>query len=147
MLARHRMEEYGTTEEQMAKVAVKSHKNSVHNENARYRKEFSLEQVLGSAALMRRDQVVEAVDVAHRRLEPEEAPRPRVRLIAQLHGGTLLLRQRGRSAVREEIDEHIVGTKEEGVVARLLQCAPPPVRRRQGDRLDDLDLPRRRRHI
>ena len=49
MLARRRMEEYGTTEEQMAKVAVKSHKNSVHNENARYRKEFTLEQVLGSA--------------------------------------------------------------------------------------------------
>jgi acetyl-CoA acetyltransferase len=49
MLARRRMEELGTTEEQMAKVAVKSHKNSVHNENARYRKEFTLDEVLNSA--------------------------------------------------------------------------------------------------
>ncbi len=48
MLTRRRMEDYGTTEEQLAKVAVKSHKNSVHNPNARYRKEFSLDEVLNS---------------------------------------------------------------------------------------------------
>jgi acetyl-CoA acetyltransferase len=46
MLARRCMEDYGTTEEQMAKVAVKSHKNSVHNENARYRKGVHARQVL-----------------------------------------------------------------------------------------------------
>lgn len=48
MLARRRMEEFGTTEEQMARVAVKAHRNSVHNPNARYRKEFALEEVLNS---------------------------------------------------------------------------------------------------
>ena len=48
LLCRQRMAEIGTTEEQLAKVAVKAHQVSVHNENARFRKEFSLEQVLGS---------------------------------------------------------------------------------------------------
>jgi acetyl-CoA acetyltransferase len=49
MLTRRRMEEYGTTEETLAKVAVKAHANSVHNPNARYRREFTLEEVLNSA--------------------------------------------------------------------------------------------------
>jgi acetyl-CoA acetyltransferase len=42
------MEEYGTTEKHLAQVAVKAHKNSVHNPNARFRKEFSIEDVLSS---------------------------------------------------------------------------------------------------
>ena len=48
VMCRRRMAEYGTTEEQLAKVAVKAHKNSVHNQYARFRKEFTLEEVLGS---------------------------------------------------------------------------------------------------
>jgi len=49
MLCRRRMKEHGTTEEQLARIAVKSHKVAAHNENARFRKEFTLEEVLGSA--------------------------------------------------------------------------------------------------
>jgi len=49
LLCRQRMEEFGTTEEQLAKVAVKAHKVAVHNEYARFRKEFTMEEVLGSA--------------------------------------------------------------------------------------------------
>ena len=48
LLCRQRMAEVGTTEEQLAKVAVKAHKIAVHNEYARFRKEFSLEMVLES---------------------------------------------------------------------------------------------------
>ncbi len=48
LLCRQRMEEYGTTEKQLAQVAVKAHKNAVHNPNARFRKEFTIEDVLGS---------------------------------------------------------------------------------------------------
>jgi acetyl-CoA acetyltransferase len=48
MRARRHMHEYGTTETQIAKVAVKNHRNSVHNENAMYRKAFSLDEVLAS---------------------------------------------------------------------------------------------------
>ena len=48
LLCRQRMAEFGTTEEQLAKIAVKAHEIAVHNEYARFRKEFTLEQVLGS---------------------------------------------------------------------------------------------------
>ncbi|MBA3055248.1 MAG: thiolase family protein [Sphingomonadales bacterium] len=46
--ARRHMHEHGTTAEQIAKISVKNHRNSVHNPNAMYQKEFSLEQVLNS---------------------------------------------------------------------------------------------------
>ena len=48
MKARRHMYEYGTTEEQIAKVAYKNHKNSVHNPYALYQKEFTMEQILNS---------------------------------------------------------------------------------------------------
>ena len=48
MRARRHMYEYGTTEEQIARVAYKNHKNSVHNPNSMYQKEFSLEEILNS---------------------------------------------------------------------------------------------------
>ncbi len=48
MLCRQRMDEYGTTEEQLARIAVKAHENAVHNENARFRQKFTLEDVLNS---------------------------------------------------------------------------------------------------
>ena len=38
MRARRHMHDYGTTEEQIAKVAYKNHRNSVHNPNAMYRR-------------------------------------------------------------------------------------------------------------
>lgn len=48
MLTRRRMELYGTTEEDLARIAVKAHRNSVHNTNARYHKEYTLDEVLNS---------------------------------------------------------------------------------------------------
>jgi acetyl-CoA C-acetyltransferase len=48
MRAMRHMHEFGTTELQIAKVAYKNHRNSVHNPNAMYRKEFSLEEILAS---------------------------------------------------------------------------------------------------
>ncbi|MDZ4278802.1 MAG: transporter, partial [Dehalococcoidia bacterium] len=48
LLARRRMEEHGTTEQQLAQIAVKAHKIGSHNENARFRQEFTLEDVLNS---------------------------------------------------------------------------------------------------
>ena len=49
LLCRRRMAEHGTTEEQLADIAVKAHQNSVHNPNARFRQEFTREDVLNSA--------------------------------------------------------------------------------------------------
>ncbi|MDE1154073.1 MAG: thiolase family protein [Micavibrio sp.] len=48
MRAMRHMHDYGTTEEQIAKVAYKNHRNSVHNVNAMYRKPFSMEAILNS---------------------------------------------------------------------------------------------------
>ncbi len=46
--ARRRIELYGTTDEDIAEVRVKNGKNGLHNPNARYRKAFTLEEVLES---------------------------------------------------------------------------------------------------
>jgi len=48
-MCRRRMADFGTTEEQLAKIAVKAHKNSVHNPYARFQREFTLKEVLESA--------------------------------------------------------------------------------------------------
>ena len=48
MRAMRHMHDYGTTELQIAKVAYKNHRNSVHNPNAMYQKEFSLDKILSS---------------------------------------------------------------------------------------------------
>ena len=48
LLTRQRMEEFGTSHEDLAAVAVKAHKVGTHNENARFRQLFSLEDVLNS---------------------------------------------------------------------------------------------------
>jgi len=49
VMCRRRMAEHGTTEEQLAKIAVKARKNGVHNPWARFRKETSVAEVMKSA--------------------------------------------------------------------------------------------------
>ncbi len=49
LIARAHMARYGTTEEQMAHVAVKNHRHGALNPKAQFRKEITLEQVLMSA--------------------------------------------------------------------------------------------------
>src|SRR5437762_592906 len=49
LIARAHMQKYGTTEEQMAAVAVKNHKHGTLNPKAQFQKEISVEQVLKSA--------------------------------------------------------------------------------------------------
>jgi acetyl-CoA acetyltransferase len=48
LLTRQRMAEYGTTEEDLAAVAVKAHQVGTHNENARFRQLFTMEDVMKS---------------------------------------------------------------------------------------------------
>ena len=83
--------------------------------------------MLGAASLVRGDQVPVAVDLLHRRLEPEIAPRACVRLIAEFHGGALFLGHGGGAAIREQIDEHVVGTEQEGVPPGFLHRLAPPL--------------------
>ncbi|MCD6478714.1 MAG: thiolase domain-containing protein [Candidatus Diapherotrites archaeon] len=49
LLARAHMHEFGTTEEQMASVAVKNHANALLNPNAQFHKEITIEDVMNSA--------------------------------------------------------------------------------------------------
>ncbi|EMA39090.1 thiolase domain-containing protein [Halococcus hamelinensis] len=48
LLTKRHMHEYGTTEEQLAHVAVKNHANGTRNPNAHFGKEISVEDVLDS---------------------------------------------------------------------------------------------------
>jgi acetyl-CoA acetyltransferase len=45
---RELIEKYGTTKEQLARVAVKNRKHGLHNERAQFREECTVEQILGS---------------------------------------------------------------------------------------------------
>jgi acetyl-CoA C-acetyltransferase len=49
LMARRHMLEYGTTEEQMACVAVKNHRNGALNPKAQYQKEVTIEEVMKSS--------------------------------------------------------------------------------------------------
>ena len=49
LVARAHMAKHGTTEEQMAAVAVKNHKHGTRNPKAQFQKEITLEQVMRSA--------------------------------------------------------------------------------------------------
>ncbi|MBN1645817.1 thiolase family protein [Candidatus Woesearchaeota archaeon] len=48
IFAKAHMRKYGTTEEQMAMVSVKNHKNAAKNDNALFRKEVTLQEVMNS---------------------------------------------------------------------------------------------------
>ncbi|MEM2896978.1 MAG: thiolase domain-containing protein [Candidatus Bathyarchaeia archaeon] len=51
LMATAHMNDYGTTEEQLAKVAVKNHKNGAMNPKAHMQKEVSLEEVMNSRVI------------------------------------------------------------------------------------------------
>ncbi|MCX8198328.1 MAG: thiolase domain-containing protein [Candidatus Micrarchaeota archaeon] len=48
LMARRHMHEYGTTEEQLASVAVKNHSNASKNKHAHFQNEITIETVMGS---------------------------------------------------------------------------------------------------
>jgi len=48
LLARYHMHKYGTTSEQLAKIAVKNHHNGSMNPKAQYRREITVDDVLNS---------------------------------------------------------------------------------------------------
>eukprot|EP00294_Goniomonas_avonlea_P001376 CAMPEP_0114554198 /NCGR_PEP_ID=MMETSP0114-20121206/8083_1 /TAXON_ID=31324 /ORGANISM="Goniomonas sp, Strain m" /LENGTH=549 /DNA_ID=CAMNT_0001739231 /DNA_START=17 /DNA_END=1666 /DNA_ORIENTATION=+ len=45
---REHMEKYGTTAEQIAKIAMKNHRHSVNNPYSQFRDDYTLEQIMGS---------------------------------------------------------------------------------------------------
>src|SRR5512133_3606125 len=110
-------------------IEVRRHERARSDEQLR-------EQVLGAATLVCRDQMLVAIRLTDRRLEAKETARAGVRLIAELHRGPLLLRDGRGAAVRQQVDEDVVGAEQKRVVASLLECPPPLDLRLQRDRLD-----------
>ena len=108
--------------------------------------EHPREQMLRPASLVRRDQVPPAVHLAHRRLEPVEAARAGIRLVAELHRRPLLLRHGRCAAVGQQIDVDVVRAEQERVEAGCDDRLATGGGVRQPDRLDDLDLVRRKHH-
>ena len=51
LMAKAHMDKYGTTEEQMAAVAVKNHRNALFNPYAQFHKEITIETVLNSRVI------------------------------------------------------------------------------------------------
>jgi len=51
LMARKHMDKYGTTEEQLGKVAVKNHENGAKNPLAQYQREITLESVMNSTEI------------------------------------------------------------------------------------------------
>jgi len=47
-MARAHMKRFGTTQEQIASVAAKNHRHSVHNELSQYRREYSVDEILAA---------------------------------------------------------------------------------------------------
>ena len=86
------------------------------------------DQVLGAAALVRRDDVAVAVEALDGRLEVVEVAAPGVRLVAEHHPGPLAVAHRGRAGVGEEIDVDVVAVEQERVVAGLGERAPRAAR-------------------
>ena len=70
LIARAHMAKYGTTEAQMAAVAVKNHRHGVLNPKAQFQKEITLEQVLKSRVRGRSAQALRLLPVHRRRRRP-----------------------------------------------------------------------------
>ena len=79
------------------------------------------QDVLGGAALVRGDHVLEAGDVLHRGLEPVERSRARIRLVAGDHARPLARRHGAGAAVGQQVDQHVLGLEQERIVAGLCE--------------------------
>ncbi len=84
-----------------------------------------LMQVLGAPALVGGHQVAVAVVGLHRLLQVVKVSAAGIGLVAQHHARPLAVAHGAGAAVGEQVDVHVLGAQEEGVVARLLQGARP----------------------
>ncbi len=99
------------------------------------------EQMLGAAPLMSGDNVSVAVILLDRRFEVVKVAASGIGLIAKHHPGPLPIAHGVGAAVGEQIDVHVIGTEQEGVVSRRFQCRRTLLSTDHAERLDHLDLP------
>ena len=94
---------------------------------------------LGRATLVRGVHVRHSGEIVHHLLQPEEAARAGIRLVAAHHGRPLLCAHRAGARVRQQIDDHVLGVYAEQVVVRALEDRAALVGGSDADRLHDLD--------
>ena len=98
------------------------------------------EDPLGCPPLMRGDHVLEAEDVLHGIPETVKAPAAGVGFISPHDAGPLLRAHRRRSAVREEVDEHVLRMDPEKIIPGLRQNAFPFLPGRHPDGFHHFDF-------
>ena len=74
------------------------------------------QDLLGGAALVGGDDVLEREQLLHGLEEPEPRRRAGVALVAPLHAGPLVARHGAGARVGEQVDEHVLGPQREQVV-------------------------------
>jgi hypothetical protein len=97
------------------------------------------QDALGRPALVRGDDVFEAGQLAHGRLEAVEALAAGVGLVAAHHGRPLFGGHGAGAGVGEQVDEDVGGVDQEEVEAGLLEEPLPLLGRGLAERLDGLD--------
>ena len=94
------------------KVRVVGHKGTGFDHDAK-------QDVLGSAALVRRDDLLETEDVLDRVAEAEPAARAGVGLVAAHHCTPGLGRHGAGTGIGQQVDDDVLGTQQERVVVRV----------------------------
>ena len=100
------------------------------------------QDLLGGAALVGRDHVLEREERAHRLEEDEPGRRAGVALVAALDRGPLVAGHRARAGVGQEVDEDVGRVEPEDVVPGVANRAGAVRGRRQLQRLDRVDAER-----
>ena len=80
------------------------------------------QQVLSAAALVRRDNVLVSIPVAHRLFQPVKAAAAGVGLVAHHHRRPLPVAHGRGSGVGQQVNVHIFTAQQKGIVACLADC-------------------------
>ena len=97
-------------------------------------------QVLGSASLVSRQQILVAENLLHRIRQLVKALRAGIGVVGQQHGGLLIVAHGIGAAVGQHVQKNVAGTKKKCVVARFLHCLEPLAGRGQSNLLHNADF-------
>ena len=133
MMARTHMERYGTTREQLARVAIKNHANGASNPHAQFRKPISLETVTSSILVADPLRVMDCSPISDGAAAVIVCPLKLAREIAKKQAVKI-------AAIAAATDPIALAHREDicwfGAVAEATTCAL----RAAGRRIEDMDL-------
>ena len=100
------------------------------------------DQVLGPAALMRRNDVFVAIKFLDGGLKMVEVPAAGIGFVAEHHSRPLSVAHRSGPAVRQKVDVHVVRTQQKRVESRVGESLFAVIAGDHIERFDHFDLPR-----